>query len=227
MSLLLLQLNIATPKYPPIYMKIIKLIKMLLFTLITMINMYSALAQDQNMTKTIDSLKALGKTTLIQKAITIIDTNYPELQIESQDYNITVWSNRKDVLVNFQSLIQFSPLGNETTFDYNLIVNLLNNDVNNFDLFSTDRYYVPTTEERKTINKVKQLVDFQSDFINEVKETENTYRIYISNDSYFYSYEIDKITGEKLLDTEIQGNWEPDPDLDDHKSNPDPLLEMD
>ncbi|AUC76191.1 hypothetical protein [Olleya sp. Bg11-27] len=207
-------------------MNIIKSPKVLLLTLITTMTMHATVAQDQNMPHTIDALKALDKATLITKAITIIDTNYPELQIEPQDYKITVWSNTKDVLVNFQSLVQFSPLGNDTTFDYNLIVNMLNNNVNNFDLFGTDRFYVPTTEERKTINRVKQLVGFQPDFINEVQETEKTYHLYISNDVYFYSYEIDKITGDKLPNTEVQGNWEPDPDQDNDKPNPDPLLEM-
>ena len=42
-------------------------------------------------------------------------------------------------------------------------------------------------------------------------EKNNRYILSTSNNTYFIIHHIDKITGEEIPKSSIQGNWEPDP----------------
>ena len=208
-------------------MPFIKLKPFFLFLLIATITINYAFCQEEKMENKIETTKALGKDAIIKQAISILKNKYPDLNIKLEDYEITAWANKKEVIVNFHRILMFTPLKEQKATYYNLTINILTQNINPFDAFGTSGFYVPTAEDVIKIETLKKQVAFKADFINEVKEQADTYFISISNDSYFYNYEIDKSTGEIIENSEIQGHWEPEPQFEeDAISNKDPLVKL-
>ena len=207
------------------YFRKMKLQNIFLFILITSININGVFCQNSNMEHKIENTKNLGREVLIKKAKSILKEKYPSLKINLNEFEVTAWSNKKKVLVHFKRFIKFTPLGyKKGHFNYNFSVNVITKSTLPFDVFGTTQFYTPTKEDTKKIAFVKKSFNvFKPGFENEVFEKNNMYILSISNDTYFVIHHIDKITGEEIPKSTIQGNWEPDPF---ETADKDPLIEI-
>lgn len=173
----------------------------------------SSLAFSQKpMENSVEKLKSFGKDSLINLAlIALMEKKLPE-EISPEDYEITVWANKTEVLVKFRRLIKFIPLNHkEEDFEYNLVVNLLTHKVSPFDDWHhMNEFYNPSKEEKEKIKFVKKAYGLPHDgFENVIHEYEDSYKVSIDNDVAFGRYSIDKKTG--VVSTETQGSYEPAP----------------
>ena len=208
-------------------MPFIKLKPFILFLLIITATINYGFCQEEKMENKIETLTALGKDAIVNQATTILKNKYPALNITLEDYEITAWANKKEVIVNFNRLLMFKPLNIQNTIYYNFTINVITQNINPFDAFGTSDFYIPTAEDAIKIETLKKQIALKAGFVNEVDEKADTYYVSISNDSYFYHYEIDKSTGDRIESSEVQGNWETEPPFeDDTISNNDPLVQI-
>ena len=63
----------------------------------------------------ITRIKAFGKNAIIEIAIDIIEKKYPALILYLNDFEITIWANKKEILVRFKRLIKYFPLNKKQT----------------------------------------------------------------------------------------------------------------
>lgn len=198
--------------------------KNIFFILIIIINTHITFCQDKKMENKIAEVKKTGKQTILKTANYILNKKYTNLKIDLKDYEITVWANKENILVNYKKLLKFTPLGYKRGhFDYDFSVNIITKEIPSFDMFGTSKFYIPTKQDIKKINFVKKVIDVKPRFNNEVFEEHDKYIISISNDTYFIIYHIDKITGKEIPQSFVQGNWEPSPF---QEKNIDPLIEI-
>src|SRR5690606_30532264 len=146
----------------------------------------------------IEKLKSFGKDSLINLAlITLKEKKFPA-EISPEDYEVTVWANKTDILVKFRRLIKFIPLNHKIDdFEYNLVVNILTHKVSPFDDgHQMSEFYIPSKEEKEKIKFVKKAYGLPHDgFENVVHEYEDFYKISMDNDVAFGKYSIGKKTG--------------------------------
>lgn len=182
-----------------------------LFVLI--INCSQAFSQNQNMENQINVIKTLGKDAIIKRANRIIEKKYPTLKINSSDFGITAWSNKKDVVVKFKRRIKYVRLGGENDFNYDFSVNVVKHLVIPFDVFGIDRFYIPTKEDLNKIEFVRKKINLpRQGFYSEICEKADYYEIHVTNEVAFGSYFIDKITGREVQGS-IEGSYAQVPDL--------------
>jgi len=171
--------------------------------------------KDKNMGNKIEKAKALGRDSIVKAAINIIKNKYPTLKINLSDFEITAWSNKKNILANFKRLIKFSPLGSEhANFDYDLSINIETKEVSPIDTWGINNFYIPTEEDIQKIKFVKKAFNLPiSGFDNAVIEKADMYVINLENEISYGRYHIDKVTGEELIGS-IQGSYVPNPNPD-------------
>ncbi|WP_123803345.1 hypothetical protein [Flavivirga aquatica] len=175
----------------------------------------------------IEKIKALGKDSIVKIAYNILEKKYPTLKINLNNFEITTWSNKKEIVVNFKRHITFIPLGrNSSDFNYNFLINMITEDVNTLNYGRISSFYIPTEEEVKKIEFVKKAFNLpRLGFDNEISEETDMYVVRISNDDAFGIYHIDKITGKEILGS-IEGSYESPPEIEQDIINEDPLIEI-
>lgn len=166
----------------------------------------------------------LGKETILKTANTILKNKYPALKINFNDYEITAWYNKNNVIVFYKRNIKFIPFGyKKEDFNYSFSVNVINKEILSFDVFGTSKFYIPTKKDIEKINFIKKQITLKPSFDNEIFEEQDKYIVSTSNDNYFIIYHIDKVTGKEIPKSLVQGNWEPDPFI---KEDTDPLIKI-
>ncbi|OEK08134.1 hypothetical protein A8C32_01345 [Flavivirga aquatica] len=205
----------------------VKFIKLILIILLLLINSTKVLSQEQIMENKIEKIKALGKDSIVKIAYNILEKKYPTLKINLNNFEITTWSNKKEIVVNFKRHITFIPLGrNSSDFNYNFLINMITEDVNTLNYGRISSFYIPTEEEVKKIEFVKKAFNLpRLGFDNEISEETDMYVVRISNDDAFGIYHIDKITGKEILGS-IEGSYESPPEIEQDIINEDPLIEI-
>ncbi len=189
-------------------MKIQKVVLLILFLMTNSINTFS---QDQSIEKRIEEIKDLGKDSIIKMANNIIEKKYPTLKINSSDFIIAALSNKKRIIVRFKRPFEYIPLGKAKYFEHGfsnaLIIDIVNESIDPIDYVGINEFYMPTDEERKKIEFLKNRIPDYSLYHVTVNEKENTYQIYFHNESFSGVGNIDKITGEGSL---MSGAHDPD-----------------
>src|SRR5690606_7471283 len=188
-------------------MKIVGLILLFIF------NSSSAFSQ-KPMENRVEKLKSFGKDSLINLALITLKEKKLPAEVSPEDYEITVWANKTEVLVKFKRLIKFIPLNYDINdFEYNVIVNILSHKVSPFDdWFHMGEFYFPSKEEKEKIKFVKKAYGLpHKGFENVIYEHEDSFKISLDNKVAYGRYSIDKKSG--VVTTEIQGSYMPEPPL--------------
>lgn len=180
------------------------------FMLLLILN--SLAFSQKSMENRVETLKSFGKDSLINLALITLKEKKLPAEISPEDYEITVWANKTEVLVKFRRLIKFIPLNHEIDdFEYNLVVNIITHKVSPFDdWFHMGEFYNPSKEEKEKIKFVKKAYGLpHNGFENVVHEYEDLYKISLDNEVAYGRYSIDKKTG--AVSIEIQGSYLPAP----------------
>ena len=188
-------------------MKIVGLILLFIF------NSSSAFSQ-KPMENRVEKLKSFGKDSLINLALITLKEKKLTTKISPEDYEITVWANKTEVLVKFRRLIKFIPLNHKIhDFEYNLTVNLITHKIFPFDDWHfMSEFYIPSKEEKEKIKFVKKAYGLpHKGFENAIYEHEDSFKISLDNKVAYGRYSIDKKSG--VVTTEIQGSYMPEPPM--------------
>ncbi len=191
----------------------LKIQKVILTMLILVTLGTSAFSQDRNMENKIETAKALGKESIIEKAKYIFKTKYPALKIDFSDFEITTWVNSEKIVANFKRSIKFITLKNEAgDLTYHFSINIETEAVTPLDYSGSEKFYIATEEDSAKLVFVKKAFNLpHAGFENTVVEKANMYEIMIDNDVAFGRYYIDKTTGKELTDLSIEGSYAPAP----------------
>ncbi|RJE72019.1 hypothetical protein [Reichenbachiella sp. MSK19-1] len=197
------------------------------FITLSIVSSVDVLGQGHNRME-IERITTLGKDSITEIAHGIVRQKYPDLDIILGDFDISVWSNTQEVLVQYKRRIRFVPLGQETrNYTYDFTVHVMPHGISPFDFFGVDDFYLPTSEDREKISFVQNAFGLPRQwFDSEVTEMENKYVVSLSNEVSFGIYEIDKVTGMEIPQSSIEGNWEPEPDILGGEEDKDPYVEI-
>lgn len=157
-----------------------------------------------------NEINRITKNAVIRIAKGIIEEKQPLLVLNFDDYDITVWVDSKNTLVEFKRVIRYVPLDTdpEKRFSYDLKVNLHTDGILPFDDTFESEFYIETEEDKKAIEFIKKnFGGFSANFENTVYEGEENYYIDIKNQYSFGKYAVNKRTG--IVNTEIQASYEP------------------
>ncbi len=178
--------------------------KILNIIILILLKTTCSFSQNQTMDNNTKQIILKGKKAIIAYTFTIIKEKVPTLEINPKDYEITVWANKTEAIVEFRRLIRYNPL-NSGHLRYDITVNLINERVYPFENRPEDSFYVPTKEEFVKIEFVKKYGGIPiKGFDVGVREEKDSYWIGYSNKSNHGGFSIDKITGERS--DELQGH---------------------
>lgn len=175
--------------------------KFLLF-LLFILNISAGFSQERGMEDEIEKIKAKGKEAIVQIAFDIIKQKKPALEILPEDYEITAWADRKEVIVKFRRLIRYVP--KNTHYEYDLSVEIITKMVSPFDVwhYKAD-FFIPTQEQRETIAYLKDLIGLPYRYMNNnISEDDEYYIVSCTSETAFSHQYINKKTGEQLAPLE-------------------------
>src|SRR5690606_31026420 len=92
---------------------------------------FAGVSQHQTMKTAIEQIICQRKATIIQMALVSIEEKLTSLVILPEDYEISVWTNGKEVEVRFKRLIRYKQEGID--YRYDLAVEVLNKQISPFD----------------------------------------------------------------------------------------------
>lgn len=146
----------------------------------------------------IENIKAKGKEAIVEMAFDILKERKPELEVLPVDYEITAWSSETEVIVKFRRLIRYSSADKHCTHD--LSVEILSKTIAPFDIWSyNDDFFVPTKEQKETINYLKELIGLPYPHMdNVVGENDEYYTVSCTSKTAFSHHYINKKTGQRL-----------------------------
>ncbi len=177
----------------------------------------------------VEKIKALGKKTIIQLAYTIINSKKPPVNIIPHDFKISVWGNKKEIIVKFIRQIRYIPKeSEEMNLYYDLSVNVISKLIDPIDFWGNDSFYQASKQDIKNIEFVKKHFGLPvQGFENTIHEEDEMFYIILDNEEAYGRYYIDKITGEEAIGS-IQGSYLPKPLPERTSKNikEDPLIEI-
>ena len=146
-----------------------------------------------------EELGAKNKAELIQIGLKILKEKQPSLIINSDDFETTAWGNSKEILVKLRRYILFIPLNSAPYQYYDITVNLITKQILPFESGYNFTFYVPTEEDKKKLNFIKEKADLLNPSNSEITITENEDHYWVSKISktYFSKFFINKKTGFK------------------------------
>ena len=177
----------------------------------------------------LDKIKYKGKTSIIQLAFHILESRKYPLSFTSSDFEISVWANKKEILVKFKRLIKYIPKNiEESDYIYDLSVNVITKELDPIDTWGPDSFYIPSEQDAKNIEFVKKYFGLPiQGFENKVYEEEDMYCINTENEVAFGKYYIDKNTGEEAMPP-MQGSYilKPFQETSEEEFDKDPWIEI-
>lgn len=156
-------------------------------------------AQSSTMKNTnVKEILSQGKDSLVLLAREKIREKAPEININFNDYEASVWANQSEVVVKFSRLIRYVMPGNNFYY-YDLSVNLVTGEVTPFDcILYRDNFFMPTPDQQKVIDYLKVKFDLPVKHMeNSVSEEEEYYHLSLTSKTSFCHILIHKITGEQ------------------------------
>lgn len=142
-------------------------------------------------------LKRQGKASLVGQAFDILKANQPALEINADDYDITVWANSKEVIVKFRRLIRY--VRDSGNWYYDITVNLTTQKVSPWDdILFKDNFFIPTKAEQQVIDHLKEVTLLPYPHMeSSISEGDENYYINCTSKTSFRHYFINKATGEE------------------------------
>lgn len=172
--------------------------KLFLSLLFLLLNMINCPAQN-NKTYNMEQLKSKKKQELVELALEILKEKQPSVTIDHDEFEGTAWANSKEILVKFRRYIRFIPLNTEPFQYYDITVNLITKQILPFESGYNFTFYIPSAEDKKKLNFIKEKADFpkQSDFDITITENEDHYWVSKKSKTSFSKFFINKKTGLK------------------------------
>ncbi|UXX78988.1 hypothetical protein N7E81_16665 [Reichenbachiella carrageenanivorans] len=182
-----------------------KIFKMLLLLQLTL-SYGACYSQKTKMSKEVEEIIMLGKDSIVQLALALIDK-----KIDPQNFSsIKIMSNEEQVYVSFMNPIKYLPI--KSAFYFDLGVAILEQTITYSPVFNgVDEtqaqipFYIPTKEAEKNIQFVIEAINksneidafdpssFDDDMI--IREHENYYAIHVISETTESSYKIEKTSG--------------------------------
>lgn len=158
----------------------IKKRKNLILQFVFILNTFISIAQHTK-AYNMEYLKSKKKQELIQMALLILKDKQPSLVLNPDDFETTAWKNSTEILIKFRRYIRFIPLNTEPNQYYDITINLITKQILPFESGYNFSFYIPSEEDKKKLNFIKQKTDFQKDPYSEITITENMDYYWISN----------------------------------------------
>lgn len=130
--------------------------KEILLILLFILNTTGGFSQKEPMETDIEEIKAKGREAIVQMAFDQIKEKKPEWEILPQDYEITVWANKKEVIVKFRRLIRYVPKGKHYTYNFSIVI--FSKEAPFFNTWYKNNFFVPTQEQKDTIAYLTELI---------------------------------------------------------------------
>ena len=178
-----------------------------LVKLIFILNTITSLAQYTRKEYTMEQLRSKQKPELIEIALEMLKKKEPSVIIDSDEFESTAWENSKEIIVKFRRYIRFISLKADLLQYYDITVNMITQEILPFDSEYNFTFYIPSEEDTKQLNFIKDKTDLpkQSDSEITITENEEHYWISINSKTSFSKYFINKKTGFKS--GEIQNTY--------------------
>ncbi len=161
---------------------------------------------EHNQANHVEMLRVSGKEKIIESAIALLKEKKPALNLDYNDYEITVWTNSTKVLVKFRSLFRVFPLEGSVTGlrSDEFSVDLITKEITPVDLYQITEY------EDKIIHFIKENTNLpypvKRNYRYEIYDRGGDYDIYIRMNGSFTNYRINKVTGEQSGYNELNAN---------------------
>lgn len=180
-----------------------------------MCNFSVGFPQHQTMKTTIAEIVSQGKEAIVQMAFATIEEKMPSLIILPEAYEITVWSNEKEVEVRLKRRIRYKQENVHHTYD--LSVEVLSKKIAPFDTWGVNaNFFVPNQLQKETIAYLTRLMDLPiPGMVNEIYEDEENYYVTFYSKGGHSIHIINKETGERLQPLDITYAVMPPPVSDD------------
>lgn len=210
--------------------------KEILLILLFILNTTGGFSQKEPMETDIEEIKAKGREAIVQMAFDQIKEKKPEWEILPQDYEITVWANKKEVIVKFRRLIRYVPKGKHYTYNFSIVI--FSKEAPFFNTWYKNNFFVPTQEQKDTIAYLTELIGLPYQHMdNSISEDEENYYVSMTSKTAFSHHIINKKTGERLEPLEgtyavlPPPNYNPlDPESNEKEGDPlfpEPIAEKD
>jgi hypothetical protein len=172
---------------------------LIITTLIIFLNVLSVNAQQLSEMKNREELSLKNKQELIETALEILKEKQPLIVIDLTEYEASAWKNSKEIIVKFRRYIKFIPLNAAPFQYYDLTVNLNTKQILPFESGYNYSFYIPSPEDQKKLDFIKEKVDLSntSNFDIIITENENHYWISKKSKTSFSKFFIEKETGLK------------------------------
>ena len=136
----------------------------------------------------VESIKVLGKEELIKLAKQYLDVDFGHLQINFEEFNISVWANSINVLVKFNRKVHYTPLrykGTEPPFytsniSFDLSVDIISTTECQLNTWRLKDFFVPTANDLENLAFIEEHFGlYQAHFKTAVSEEENHFFNYL------------------------------------------------
>lgn len=173
--------------------------RIFILRLILLLNTIISQAQHTKKENTMEQLRSKHKQELLEIALEILKEKQPSLVIDSDNFEGTAWANSKEIIVKFRRYIRFIPQNTEPHQYYDITVNLMSKQILPFECGYNFSFYIPSEEDNKKLNFIKEKTDFpnQSNLEITITENEDNYWISTKSKTSFSKFFIVKNTGFK------------------------------
>ena len=146
-----------------------------------------------------DEVSKITKNAIIQIAIEILKKRQPTLELNFDDFEITVLGDSKNTEVDFRRIVHYIPFGfnlEKRRISYDLTVNLNTNEISPFDDTFESEFYIETKKDKEALAFIKKNTGvFPASFENTVYEGEEDYFIDAQNMYSLSKSKLNKKTG--------------------------------
>lgn len=159
-----------------------------------------------------------NKNEIVKIADSILNERYPDLKLSHSDFEIMILGNYKDLIVKYRRYARFNKGSEKTAFD--LAVNIITGEISPFDSSETP-FYSPSSEEKRVISTMQNLVPFEqsSNIEHSVSVNEEYFFVTSISERSTKKYFIDKKNNEVVWTNEsytLQVNNREDLSLQEH-----------
>jgi hypothetical protein len=135
----------------------------------------------------------------------MIRSRFPDLEIKPEEFEITVWSNKKEVVVKYRRLIRY--VVKDSNLYYDISVNIVSGEIAPFDgILYSGNFFIPTENQKKVIGYLKERLNLPlPNMDNEVSENDENYYVSATSNTAFIHLIVNKKTGRQT--EPLQGTY--------------------
>ncbi|MEE9364775.1 MAG: hypothetical protein V3U92_19415 [Cellulophaga sp.] len=128
------------------------------------------------------------RNTIIEIASSILKEKQPNLKLNSNDFEIVILGNYKDIIVKYRRFIRFEKSHEKTVFD--LAVNIITKEIVPFNS-SKISFYIPSLADKKAINTIQNILPLEL--------SANMEHTILENEDYFWIASLSQKAAKKYI----------------------------